>query len=282
MKEQINKGTIFKYMKESLKLNIRDHTSLVNQTLKNMIEANILQNPNKDLNHLYNYYENKFPEIEKLILECYISLIIQGIIVPGPTAPNFADSQGWNQFRITEYGKEWIKTEIEPIPEDDDGLIRYIKEAIPNIDKVILQYLSESLSTFNSNHTYASAVMLGAASEKLIYLIAEALKNSINDTNDENKISENLEKRRLKALFTTISKILDKSIKNKKIPYSIHEDCHDYLNSLFSSIRIQRNDAVHPIAGDVNRQKLRLLLLSFPQACKKSYDIMNWLKKNQI
>jgi hypothetical protein len=45
---------------------------------------------------------------------------------------------------------------------------------------------------------------------------------------------------------------------------------------LFEAIRVQRNDAVHPIAGEVNKNKLRLSLLSFPHICKKIYDILNW------
>jgi len=284
MDKPLTKGIILKYIKETLKeYNMGNHTALITKTLQKMAEAKIIEPP-PDGNY-YNFYNKickKISYLEDLIVECYTYLIIQGIIIPAPDTPNFGSPRAWTNFKLTEYGTKWINSEKEPIPEDINGYLEYIKENIPDIDEVVIQYVSEALKAFERRLIFASAVMIGAASEKVIYLIAEAIRNSTIDPRLKKEISNKMEHRKLKELFDLISKILDKLIKNKKISYTIHEGSNHYLFSLFNAIRIQRNNAVHPIVGQVTIDQLRLLLLSFPHACRKAYDFLNWLKHNQI
>lgn len=283
MPEQITKGIVLRYMREALKIyNCNPHSTLITKTIQNMIEANILERPSENVSSLYNHYAHRNPELEKLLVECYTFLIIQGIIIPASTTPNFGGTDAWNNFRITKYGEEWASSEGEPIPEDVDGFIKFIKNAISGIDEVVLQYITESLNTFNSNYIFASAVMLGAASEKLIYILAEALLNSSIINKLKKDISDALQYRKLKASLDLASIAINSLIEQEKIPYNIHEGSNHYLATLFDAIRIQRNDAVHPIAGKISKGQLRLLLLAFPHACKKAYDFLNWLKENEI
>jgi hypothetical protein len=84
-------------------------------------------------------------------------------------------------------------------------------------------------------------------------------------------------------LHEAVMKILGElAKKNGPMPYPIHEGSINSLNSLLSALRIQRNEAVHPVAHKVDRPELYLSLLSFPHVCKRAYEIMGWLKDNQI
>ena len=56
------------------------------------------------------------------------------------------------------------------LPEDALRYMKFLHEMVPTLDSVIEQYVSESLIAFEREALFASAVMLGAASEKRLYL----------------------------------------------------------------------------------------------------------------
>lgn len=45
---------------------------------------------------------------------------------------------------------------------------------------------------------------------------------------------------------------------------------------------MQRNEAVHPQAGQVTPVTVRLALSAFPTARRKVYDLIEWLQTNKI
>jgi hypothetical protein len=97
------------------------------------------------------------------------------------------------------------------------------------------------------------------------------------------KFDELLKNRRLFDLFKETMKILRENCgKSSPIPYSVHEESIDTLAALINAIRLQRNNAVHPIAAEVSKEELRLLLLAFPHVCKKAYDLIEWLNSNKL
>lgn len=284
MGKQLTKGIVLNYMQESLKeLTRGSHLDLANKTLKKMVDVKLVDIPQTtNFIEYYNYICQDDKNLEALIVECYTYLILHGIIIPKPATPQYGTVSSWNSYRITKYGEKWVSSEEKPIPEDIDGFMNFLEENIPYIDMVIIQYVSEALNTFNGQYLFASAVMLGAAGEKIVYLLSEAIKNATSDKKLDKDISEALEHRKLFDLFYLVSSTLDKLITQKIIPYRIHEGSNHYILSLFNAIRIQRNNAVHPIAGEVKPEELRLLLLSFPHACRKAYDFVSWLSDNKI
>jgi hypothetical protein len=46
--------------------------------------------------------------------------------------------------------------------------------------------------------------------------------------------------------------------------------------SLFEAIRVQRNNAVHPMNAKVSEESVRILIQSFPYALAKSETLRNW------
>jgi len=280
MTEKISKGIIFKYLRESLQeIQVGSHGDLVEKVLIKMVTAELIEKPNTtNTMEYYNYLRN--PQLETLIVECYTFLITHGIIIPKPVTPRYGDFSAWDSFQLTEYGKEWADRDEEPIPEDPQGFLSFLKSNITSIDDIILQYVSEALNTYNGRFYFASSVMIGAASEKLIYLLSEATEKAANDDTLKTKFKEALEYRRLFQLLKLIEDTFDQLVTQKTIPYSVHEGSTQYLVSLFDAIRVQRNEAVHPLAGKMSVDQLRLLLLSFPHVCKKTYDFLDWLNNN--
>ena len=64
--------------------------------------------------------------------------------------------------------------------------------------------------------------------------------------------------------------------------YAVHQGCSEHLISLFEMIRVQRNDAVHPTVGDVNRDKVFLTIQTLPTAISCVYKLIEWFKSNEI
>jgi hypothetical protein len=62
----------------------------------------------------------------------------------------------------------------------------------------------------------------------------------------------------------------------------VTEGTEQHLLSFFDSIRVQRNEAVHPNAALVTPSKVQLSLAAFPHACQKVYDLIGWLDANRI
>lgn len=215
------------------------------------------------------------PEDKVTIIEIIWDLIIERIVSPG------YDGKGEYPFiRLTSFGQA-IASALPHHYEPDDYM-KFVKEQIPTLDPIIAQYLHEGVRCFRRQLLFASAVMLGAAAEKGILLLAQAISKSTKDTTKRVDLNNLLERPRLPSVFREVQAIISSLIDARLIPYETHQGCTEHLLSLFEMIRVQRNDAVHPIAGIVNSSKVFLSIQSFPTAIQSVYKLIQWLELNPI
>jgi hypothetical protein len=66
------------------------------------------------------------------------------------------------------------------------------------------------------------------------------------------------------------------------IPYFVHEGFSEHLLSLYKMVRVQRNDAVHPAAGDVKKTKVFLTIQALPAVLGCTYRLIEWFSQNKI
>lgn len=118
----------------------------------------------------------EFHSLGVLLADVVNELLTKGYIVPKPEGSRL----DWEKFLITARGREWA-TANNPIPEDMTGYFRVLNDLVPGIDPVIKQYVEEALTAFNRRAFFASAVMIGAASEKAVYLLLRAVQSAIQD-----------------------------------------------------------------------------------------------------
>lgn len=229
----------------------------------------------------YKYYEHKtLHPIDKLTInEIIWDLVLERVVTPGADWEN----QGFPpHFRLTEFGKDYI-SQSAPHYYDPQGYMEFLKNIAQNLDPVIEQYIFESLNCYRQQLLFASAVMIGAAAEKAILLLLQTITDSMSDPNKKRKTAQLLEERRsLPDMFKTIRETLNPLIKAKTIPYSVHQGCTEHLMSLFEMIRVQRNDAIHPITGQVDRTKVFLSLQTLPTALESINKLSEWFKSNSI
>lgn len=140
------------------------------------------------------------------------------------------------------------------------------------------QYIREGLGSFERQMFVAGAVMIGAASEKGIYLLADDVVNAFKDGARKEKFRKAIERRRLFELL----ELVQKTIKEVNvIPYAVTEGAEAHLMSLIEAIRVQRNDAVHPMNVTVSEDSIRLSFHAFPYALQKLEELRTWFQQNQ-
>jgi hypothetical protein len=221
-----------------------------------------------------NYYQND-PQAA-VFVEAFWHCVSTGFVIPQPSGNQAGN---FNHIRITKLGREWAEG-TEPSPEDQEGYLAALRSQVPLIDPVIEQYVAEAVMAYSRRMLLASAVMIGAASEKTIYLLMEALAESVQDTTHKQMILKSMEGRKLPMMYKCLQENLTRA--KKKMPWPIHEGSDYHFFSLQEAIRVQRNDAVHPQASKVTPQTVRLTLSAFPGACKKAYDLIQWFNANSF
>ena len=118
--------------------------------------------------------------------------------------------------------------------------------------------------------------MLGAASEKEIYLLGQSLVGALINPGAQTQMTKLLADRSLYRLLQAIEKHIGNCAKLR----GVFDGAHIHLMSLFESIRVQRNDAVHPNTANVDEVSVRLAYDSFPKAIAKSEGLRAWLNAN--
>ncbi len=227
----------------------------------------------------YSYYQQKKlnPTDGLTISEIIWDLIIERIVTPGldSSNPNFP------LFRLTKFGHDYISLSA-PHYYDPQGYMKFLRNIVQNLDPVIEQYIFESLNCYRQQLFFASVVMIGAAAEKAILLLLQAITNSMSNPNNKKKAAQLIERPNLPEIFDTISRTISSLIKAKAIPCSVHQGCIEHRMSLFEMIRVQRNDAIHPITGQVDRTKVFLSLQTIPTALESVNKLIEWFGNNSI
>jgi hypothetical protein len=218
----------------------------------------------------YNF-DAAHPDIRNAATEAFYYLEHNRFILrPPPTNSTAFLPHG--QFTITARGQEWANS-VEPLPEDYNG---YMNQFVASTDPVVRQYISEALNAYIRGTYFASAVMIGAASEKSIYLLAAALVPALKDHAKQSTLQRRIDARKLEQLLKYVEQTVVDGHTNKVIPFDVMGGTTRHLLSLFDSIRLQRNDAIHPMNFVVSADSVRFMLNAFPLAFQKVEALQEW------
>ncbi len=142
------------------------------------------------------------------------------------------------------------------------------------LDAVARDYLRESFLAAKSNLWKSSVFMLGAAAERLIYVLAEHVNAILTPGPETNKFNSD-------ALAKTQKDWVVRQIPQLKKQFAGSVTCfrelEDTLNTLFAIYRRQRNEVGHPNPTVFVPQPARekALLMSFELSAKAVNDVLN-------
>lgn len=210
-----------------------------------------------------------------LVNEIVWDLIIERVLAIGINKAN----ANWPFLRLTEYGKSLAASGENVIIHDVDGMVGLLKANVPQCDSTIVTYFTECLETYRINSLLASSVMLGCAAEKLISVLFDGyltwLKRVASDK--EYKNIKAAESRHIARKFEELTS----SIKSHKadIPAELLSDYDLTVNSIFTIIRKNRNDAGHPTGKRISREELQLMAYVFIEHCKQVYSLIDYFAR---
>jgi len=204
-------------------------------------------------------------------------LILERVLIPGS---NNSD-QGWPFLSVTDHGRK-VLASTGPVPYDPDGYLAGVDRSVCGLHPSTKKYLEESVSTFRTGNYLASAVMLGAASERLFLELCEAMAAAIADPNGRAKFEEKT------GPFKKMVQRLDQVtswLKQKKsqLPNDWQkQEQVGVIDKVADLIRNRRNDAGHPQDPPAvpTHEEMYALLAVFPHYCEKVYTLKTWLLAN--
>lgn len=207
------------------------------------------------------------------------SFLVQGIVVFGLDGNN----PNWPFYRLTPHGKKVVDGQ-KPQPYDPDGFLAEFKRAVPSADPVVFEYLDEALRTFNHGCPRAAAVMLGAASEKLVLVLHEAFGTAIADPTKKAKFEKDSAKSwAISNKYAVLRDRLDLMVDGKKLKGEHADTVSGSLGGGFDLIRRTRNTAGHPEApGDVDLDTLFLHLRIFTEYARRMAALIDHFRANQV
>jgi hypothetical protein len=151
---------------------------------------------------------------------------------------------------------------------------------VPNLDEVVREYIVEGLGTLEHDRFRAAAVMVGAASEKALYMLAEKMMDAISTPKRKAKFTAALRRRDLTELFDQMRNALEQANNLPGRPFEVFDGGQDHLVSLIKAVQVQRNNAVHPMNEKVSDETVRLSYLAFPYALQKIEQLRGWFANN--
>lgn len=125
--------------------------------------------------------------IADLMWHTFWELYRQGVLTPGPTEgshtphkpgpiPRQRSFLDFDCVRLTPYGVDVLIRDAQRIQvHDPDGYLANFWSAVPKPDRVMMRYLVECIRVFQNGHLLATVILLGAASERLIDVLAGKL-----------------------------------------------------------------------------------------------------------
>jgi hypothetical protein len=210
-------------------------------------------------------------------IEAWLYLQRRGFAIPpSRTFPSPLDNM---HLELTKRGREWVNGQ-ETIPELPAEYLHSLQRLVPNLNEVVREYVVEGLGSFQHDRFRAAAVMIGAASEKALYLLAEKMLDAISAPKWKEKFGTSLKRRDLADLFDQMKKVLGHADNLPGRPFEIFDGGQDHLVSLIKAVQVQRNNAVHPMNEKVSDEAVRLSYLAFPYAMQKIEQLRDWFSNN--
>jgi hypothetical protein len=231
-------GWILEYVRESFQgrspyseITFEEYIERLWQTLEKAGVPGILKKKQAGYDGTYYAVADAPDQIRQSALQAINYLLARELLVSIPDTSISPWRGKHNSYILTKSGAEWA-TGKDPVPEDSARYMALLKELVKALDPVIEQYVSEGLSSFVKANYFAAAVMIGAASEKEVYLLGDAMMISLKDHKKKNELRNLLDARSMNKLFKFLEGQITAPATKKIIPYKVMEGADTHLMSL--------------------------------------------------
>jgi hypothetical protein len=277
--QSIIKAAIFEWLarlvadkKYEVNLNQAAHQALDTLYRKGMLPSQAPSNIRFE--ELYTHRVSS--DIINSVTQIFWELHLQGVLIPSPAW--ISSKTGF--ALITPYGQEIISENSGRIQTYDSAgyLDNFIKET-PAPDTEMLRYVKESISVFQHGHFFACVILLGVASERLITVLAEKLRDSLGNPNGNEWFQKKFRgdaSEKFKAINNQLLAEYGEELEREKLKDALQ----GIVKLTFETIRHARNEIAHPKGREFTWNEVSGLLHNFVQYFKYTNKIIMILINN--
>lgn len=165
--------------------------------------------------------------------------------------------------------------EIESFPDT-------LQKRIPSIDPIIIRFLSEAILCYRANSLLGCSFLLGAASEKAIWLLIDSYVKSISDEMNKTRLKERVINKFVSRAYEEFKKSFA-GCKSKPTDPSLMQDLDTQIESIFQFCRICRNEVGHPqISPNLDKGVLLANMGQFVKYTEAIYRLIDYFKSTAI
>ncbi len=201
-------------------------------------------------------------------------LYSQGVLAPAPETKCPADGDrgppysylGLDCAVLTDHGQNILTDATNRIQvHDPDGYLANFRNAKPPPDPEMMRYLEECVAVFRGGHFLATVVLLGVASERLVEVVAESLRDALGDPEGTEWFKTYSNNWSIKARFETLRSKLAEEYARALRSENLDEPLQCVVTPTFHQIRIARNCIAHPEGREFTWNEVSGFLHSFVQ-----------------
>lgn len=173
---------------------------------------------------------------------------------------------------LTKRGKRAL-TQLSRDPSNPRGYFDYLRSKC-KLNDISQAYLEEGIQCYVAGMFKASAVMIGAASERMILDIRDDVIKNLE--NRSLHIPKDLKSWKIKAISKELKIFFDK----EKLNFNqiLREKYESFWEPFIQQIRIARNEAGHPKSIEASSEdSVHASLLIFPELAKLADDLKSYL-----
>ncbi|MGH7774301.1 MAG: hypothetical protein ACREQA_18910 [Candidatus Binatia bacterium] len=171
--------------------------------------------------------------------------------------------------------KELLPFEIEAFPET-------LQKNIPTVDPLIVRFLKEAILSLKAGSLLGCSFLLGAASEKAIWLLIDSFTSAIDEEINQRKFRDGLNNKFVSKAYEDFIKRF-KSCKSKPTDPALTHDLDTQVESIFQFFRICRNEVGHPhIPPNLDKGVLLANMGQFMKYMETIYRLIDYFSKAKI
>jgi hypothetical protein len=213
---------------------------------------------------------------ERDVLEILWELCIAGLLRPGMNK----DNPGMPWYSVTSFGVSVLADVEGALPYHSAEYMRSLRTRVPTVDPIIVEYIDESLRSFNAGALKAATVMLGVAAEQGLLLLLEAFGDALADKTARDAFTKKMRdqsiKRKMDVFGAEVKRL--RTQQHGSLPRDIVDDFDVWISAMSNMIRNYRNEHGHPGKVEVDRTLVLANLQMFIPYCAKVYALLTFLK----
>lgn len=218
------------------------------------------------------------PKVHEIIWELVVGRVLA---LSRFKSQGLLQDQNWRYLRLTGYGAKVVLEQLWS-PYDPGGYLKELAARAPTLTQLCGMYVAEALTCFQGGAYLATVVMLGAASEGIVFELfrrfSAALK--VGGVAEAGSVESKIEKEpSIYRKYQIFRKHFDVLVR-PKLPGELRDDLNLQFDGVFNLIRYYRNDAGHPTGARIERMSAYTSLMLFIPYCKRVEELANWLGAN--